>query len=807
MLTRLAVTTGFAGATLLPALVHSPGTNAFAARCPWMDRHKSADARAHELVAAMTLDQKIAELYGRGDFTHYGAANDIPAVPALCIPELVFNDAGAGVADAKPLTTAFPDAITQAASWDRSMQRRVGAAIGWEAWHKGIDVQLAPGVDIARNPLNGRNFEYAGEDPYLSSQTGVAQIKGIQSQHVVATVKHYALNSQETNRMTDSSDADKRTMQEIYLPAFEAAVRQGHVGSVMCSYNRVNGVYACQQPYLLNTVLKKQFGFTGWVMSDWGATHSTVAAANAGLDQEQNITKGTYFSAALKTAVQNHQVPMSRLNDMVLRLMRSLFRIGVFDDPPPTDPTALAASVNTAQEKAIALQAAESGAVLLKNSAGMLPLHGTAKRIAVIGDAAGPTGAQNFYQGGGSSKVPIAGPNPNVVTPVQGITVRALKAGDVVTYTDGRATADAIVAAKAADVAIVFVGDGNSEGTDRSSLAANDHVCTLVACTPSTGPSQDSIVSAVAKANPNTVVVLQTGGPVSMPWLSKVKGVFEMWYPGEQDGNAAAALLFGDVNPSGKLPYTFPKRISDDPIRSAKQWPGVDNSKGIPQSRYSERLLVGYRWYDAKHITPLFPFGFGLSYTTFHYSGLHLRPTSQGAIARFSVTNVGRRSGAEVSQLYVSDPRKAHEPPKQLKGYTKVVLAAGQTKTITLNLDKRSFSYWSTRRNGWTVAPGCYTVRVGDSSASLPLKTVISRSGVTCRTATTKRNAPTPATTQGRSVAAVHGLARTGLAMQIPALAVAMLATAFGLSRIRRRIDRGQNGGHGTGGQSSLGSG
>src|SRR3954466_7284350 len=287
---RLSVSAALVAAAVTPALVGAGGSAARAAQCPWMDRHKSPDVRAHELVKAMTLDQKIAELYGRGGLTYYGAANDIPAVPALCIPELVFNDAGAGVGDGMLGTTAFPDGITQAASWDPAMQRRVGAAIGWEARHKGINVQLAPGVDIARTPLNGRNFEYAGEDPYLSGQTGAAEIEGIQSQHVAATVKHSALNDQETNRMSDSSDADERTMEEIHLPAYQAAVKQGHAASVMCSYNRINGYYGCEQPYLLTKVLKKQFHFPGWVMSDWGATHSTVAAAKAGLDQEQNIS-------------------------------------------------------------------------------------------------------------------------------------------------------------------------------------------------------------------------------------------------------------------------------------------------------------------------------------------------------------------------------------------------------------------------------------------------------------------------------------------------------------------------------------
>src|SRR4051795_1720881 len=568
---RLSVSAALVAAAVTPALVGAGGSAARAAQCPWMDRHKSPDVRAHELVKAMTLDQKIAELYGRGDLTYYGAANDIPAVPALCIPELVFNDAGAGVGDAMVGTTAFPDGITQAASWDRAMQSRVGAAIGWEAWHKGIDVQLAPGVDIARSPLGGRNFEYAGEDPFLSGQTGAAEIEGIQSQHVAATVKHYALNDQETNRMTDSSVVDERTMQEIHLPAYETAVKQAHVASVMCSYNRINGAYACENAYLLNHVLKRQFGFPGWVMSDWGGTHSTVQAANNGLDQEQDIASGSHFSDALKTAVQQHKVPMSRVNDMVFRLMRSLFAVGVFDDPPPTYPLAEAAVVHTPQEQAVALEAAEGGAVLLKNARGALPIRGAGKRIAVIGHAAGPEGAQNFYQGGGSSKVPLFGPNANVVSPLQGMTARAEADGDVVTYADGRDVGDAAATAAAADVAVVFVGDGGSEGVDRSSLQPQDNTCSLFGCTPSTTP-QDQIVEQVASVNPNTIVVLQTGGPVTMPWLSKVRGVLETWDPGGREATAAAALLFGDVDPSGKLPYTFPKSLAQTPIQSPKQF-------------------------------------------------------------------------------------------------------------------------------------------------------------------------------------------------------------------------------------------
>jgi len=712
-------------AVLVPA---QSVAHAATSACPWMDATKSPDVRASELVSAMTLDQKVAELYGRGEAPAYGGANEIPAVAALCIPELIFNDAGAGVGDSQLNTTAFPDGIAQAASWDPAMQRRVGAAIGWEAWHKGVAVQLAPGVDIARNPLNGRNFEYAGEDPYLAGQTGAAVISGIQSQHVVATVKHYAANDQETNRMTDSSDVDERTMQEIDLPAFQAAVKAG-VGSVMCSYNRVNSVYACENPTLLNGYLKHQFAFPGWVMSDWSATHSTAPAANAGLDQEMNVTSGTYFNSALVTAVQNGQVPMSRIDDMVHRLMRELFAVGAFDNPPVPEPDGAAAIVDTPAEAAIAQQAAEGGTVLLKNNGNVLPLAGTGKKIAVIGDPAGPAGAQNAYQGGGSSKVPLAGVNPNVVTPAQGITTRGEANGDVVTYTSGDSIADATAASSSADVAIVFAADANTEGVDRSTLSLTNGSCEAFTSCTASPTSPDSIISAVAAANPNTIVVLQTGGPVTMPWLDSVKGVVETWYPGQEDGNAVASVLFGDVDPSGKLPITFPKSMTDTPIQSAAQWPGITqyNDSVGPHSIYSEGLLVGYRWYDAKGIQPLFPFGYGLSYTSFGYSALSVTATATGATVSFTVTNTGKRQGSEVAQVYVGAPAASGEPPKQLKGFQKVSLEPGASTRVTLSLDSRAFQQWSTSTHTWTTTHGTYTLMVGGSSATLPLKASIQK--------------------------------------------------------------------------------
>jgi beta-glucosidase len=362
-------------------------------------------------------------------------------------------------------------------------------------------------------------------------------------------------------------------------------------------------------------------------------------------------------------------------------------------------------------------------------------------------------------------------PNASVVSPLQGITTRAAQDGDVVTYADGSTTADAVVAATAADVAVVFVGDNVSEGSDRASLAPSLSPCTLLGCVPVSGPSQDALVSAVAAANPNTIVVLQTGGPVGMPWLAAVKGVLETWYPGEQDGNVAASLLFGDVNPSGKLPYTFPKKLTDTPIQSTSQYPGVD-VEGVPHSKYSEGLLVGYRWYDAKHIVPLFPFGFGLSYTSFRYSGLHIA----GTTVSFDVTNTGTRAGAEVAQLYMSTPAPAHEPPKQLKGYRKVMLQPGRTAHVSLSLDTRAFQYWRTATHSWQTATGCYPVRVGGSSASLPLTGVIGRGTVCGAAVAAPRPVTPPASKRG-------GLAATGLPAE---LALAALLLLSGAAAVRR---------------------
>ena len=724
---RIRLCGAIAAVAVLVAVAATAGP-ANAASCPWMNTSLSPNQRAQLLLGAMSLSDKIAMTYQQYPMDyHYGAAGYIPGNTSLCIPDLVFNDAGQGVGDAQTGTTAFPAPIAQAASWDPSLQYQFGAALGQEARDKGIDVQLAPGMETDRVPMNGRNWEYMGEDPFLAGQDAAAETAGIQSQHVIVTLKHYIANSQETNRMTDSSDVDQRTLEEIYAPQYDTAIHQGGAMGVMCSYNRINSVYSCENPNTLKGILDGQFGFTGFVVSDWGATHSTVASALNGLDIEMNVTPGTYYGPSLQTAVEDGQVAMSTLNDMVLRILRAMFTVGVFDHPPAAEPQAFAAPATTPDHVALAREVSEQGTVLLKNQDAILPLSRPGQTIAVLGPDAGQAGAEDEYNGEGSGHVPEAGIAP-VVSPLQGITQRAVGNGDKVLYADGSATADAVAAAKAADVAVVVAGDSESEGTDRSNLTLTGGICTLAGCTPQT-VDQNSLISQVAAANPNTIVVLDTGGPVLMPWLDQIKGLLEAWYPGQEDGNALAALLFGDADPSGHLTETFPASMSDLPIQSASQWPGVTESGDSvgPHSSYSEGLLVGYRWYQARGITPLFPFGFGLSYTSFRFSNLTVTSTSSGAVARFNVQNTGLRAGAEVAQASVGMPSSTGEPPNQLKGFQKVWLEPGQTKTVSITLPETSFAWWNTAGEQWVVTPGNYTVSVGDSSASLPLHATLSR--------------------------------------------------------------------------------
>jgi beta-glucosidase len=580
------------------------------------------------------------------------------------------------------------------------LARLYGVIIGKESRDLADGLLEGPDINIMRVPQNGRTFEAFGEDPYLVSQMAVNEIEGIQSQHVIAEAKHYDANNQETNRFRINEIIGERALHEIYLPAFKAAVQQAHVGAVMCAYNKVNGVYNCQNKLLLHQILKKDWGFNGFVTSDFGATHSTVRSAMAGLDLE--MPTGRYFSSALKTAVQSGRVPMSVINDKLIRRFRAMMELGVYDHPPTLHP------IPVKQDGRLAREIAEQCMVLLKNQGGLLPLDGSRLHsIALIG----PYAARAITGGGGSSHVvPLY-----TVDPLEGIQ-RRVGRGVKVSFNDGADVAAAAALAKSSDVAIVMVGDYETEGRDHPlSLQGN----------------QDSLVEAVAAANPHTVVVLKSGSAILMPWVKQVPAILEAWYPGEEDGNAVAALLFGDVDPSGKLPITFPKRLQDIPANTPEQYPGVN---GVVH--YSEGIFVGYRHYDADHIRPLFPFGFGLSYTTFRYKALSVSPktislserSSQTVSVDFHVTNTGQRAGAEVAELYVGFPQTSAvpEPPKQLKGFAKLQLQPGETGHVRLELNARDFSYWNTKDHRWAILPGVYKMMVGSSSRDILLRGQVS---------------------------------------------------------------------------------
>jgi beta-glucosidase len=700
-----------------------PGAASSSTACPWVGSATSPATKASQVVARLTLGEKVQLVSGAA--TSGPSAGVIKGVSRLCIPNLVLNDATAGLGNRQTGTTAFPDEIGQAATWDTSLQGSQGRALGLEAVAKGVNVVFGPGVNLARNPLNGRGFEYAGEDPVLAGKTAAALISGIQSQHVIATVKHVALNDQETNRTTVSSDVSERVAAELYLAPFEAAVRAG-VGAAMCAYNRVSSTYACQDKSLLDGVLKGRLGFSGFVVSDFQATHST-ASAKTGLDME--LPAARYYGAALTRAVQSGAVPLSRLNDMVKRVLTSMFRVGLVDHPPH----AAVATATTPTSISVATRVAQQGAVLLRNT-GVLPVASTVKKIAVIGDAASQDGAARASQGYGSAHVPQFGFADHVTSPLAAITARAARSGATVSYDDGSGTAKAVLAAATSDVAIVFVNDVNNEGLDRPDLKSHTGSCSTSGGSDCTYSSvdQDQLVQAVAAANPRTIVVLQSGGPVEMPWVNQVAGIVEAWLPGQVDGAALAPLLWGDVNFSGKLPVTFPVAQKDGPLKTAAQYPGVKDGKGVPHAVYSEGLLMGYRWYDAKKVTPLYPFGFGLSYTTFRYSRLRMVPASSGVTMQVTLTNTGSRAGAEVVQVYVSAPSSAGEPPKALAGYLKLTLKAGETRTVSVPVGNRSFAVWSTARHAWAPVSGCWVVRAGGGSASLPLIGKLSRGGKSC---------------------------------------------------------------------------
>ncbi|WP_435741602.1 glycoside hydrolase family 3 C-terminal domain-containing protein [Nocardioides sp. SYSU DS0663] len=741
LISGLASLLGLLGAALtaLPPLAPA-GAVADGPCAAWMDRSKSPSARADALVRAMDLDQKLHMVtFGNPPWvTYYGTAGHVTAIPELCVPDLVLSDAGSGVAGLQIATTVFPSGVAQASTWDPALQRRLGRAIGAEAHRKGINVMLAPGMNIARTPVLGRNFEYFGEDPYLASRTAVSVINGIQDNPVLADAKHYAVNNQETDRMTVDARVDERTMRDIYLPAFEASVKEANVGSVMCAYNRVNGPYACENRPLLTKILRRDWGFDGFVVSDWGAVHSTVPSVKAGLDLEMNVfdfpaqltpifgAGSRYYGAdSLKAALRDGKIKPSHINGMVRNIVRPMFEHGLFEDPvkPGLDPYLRDAT--TPEHLAVARDVAAEGTVMLKNRRDLLPIDETetgttgaaggagGRTIAVIGWAANPIGAANATSGGGSSHG--SGLPPRVVSPLEGIQRQARAHGDRVIYVEGSSGLDARLAASVADVVVVVATDGSTEGADRPDLGLRPSVCVAVFCS-AIPIEQEAMIEAAVEANPRTVVVLDVGGPVRMPWLDKAGAVLVPWYGGLEHGNALASVLYGEREPGGRLPQTFPRSEGQVPF-TQQQYPGRDG-----KAVYSEGLLVGYRWYDAKRERPLFPFGFGLGYTTFRYSDLSVRRAGKGASVSFRVRNTGDRVGSDVPQVYVAAPRRAGEPPRQLKGFEKVELQPGESTRVRITLDRRAFAQWDPRRDRWKVTPGRHGIAVGPHSRDLRLR-------------------------------------------------------------------------------------
>jgi len=726
----LAACGGGDGATATTAAGASPATTHEAAASQ-RGRGDAADRRARALVARMTQDEKLQLVRGHAicglGFSALGAGlmgpGFIPGVPRLGIPDLNITDGGAGIGDcssvsppfsprANPQATALPAPLALAATWDTELAYDYGALLATEARAQGFGMVLGGSIGLVRDPRLGRAFEYMGEDPVLSGKMVSPKIRGAQDGHVVMSLKHLAANQQETHRNDGNSVVDERTLRELYLLHFEMAVKDAEPGSVMCSYNKLNGDWACENDWLLNRVLKGEWGFKGWVQSDWGATHSTVKAANAGLDEEE--FSPTYFGAALKQAIEAGSVPQSRLDDMVLRKLRALIVAGVIDRPPVVKPIDFAAG------EAFAQKVAGRSAVLLKNSGGLLPLSPTA-RIAVIGKHADAA----MLSGGGSSAVLSPGApafvypsRPGQACPDQPgpgnwcevwvrssplDAIRAEAPGATVGFADGSDIAAAAALAASADVVVLMAHQWATEGADLATLTLRD--------------GQDALIAAVAAANPKTVVVLQTGNPVTMPWLGTVGAVVQNWYAGIRGAQALAQVLFGTVNPSGKLPLTFPARLADTPTL------GADLAAG--DVVYREKLQVGYRWYDAQGIEPLFAFGHGLSYAQFDYHGLKV--DRSGTQLSFTLRNRSGRAGAEVAQVYLDLPRSIGEPPKRLVAWKRVALKAGESRRVTLQIDRDRLAYWDTDRGAWKVAPGRYGVMVGASSRDIRLQHTLVR--------------------------------------------------------------------------------
>jgi beta-glucosidase len=696
---------------------------------PWMNANLSPDERAEMVLRQLTLDEKIALLHGNGmahaeqwqmpltNLTN-GGAGYVEGVPRLGIPPLYISDAAYGVRDSGAngrYATALPSDLGMASSWDPELAYNYGALIGREVRAQGFNYSLGGGMNLTREPRNGRTFEYLGEDPILAGTLGGNLLKGVQAQHVLGNVKHYAVNDQETGRDFVNAIISKRAMQESDLMTFHIALRISDAGAVMCSYNRVNGDHVCENSYLLRETLKHDWGFKGAVVSDWGGTHSTEKASAAGLDQEQPMAD--FYGPALRQAVQAGKVPMSEIDDHARRILRAEFASGIVDDPVKTS------VVDVEEGFEVAQHVEEQSIVLLKNEGKILPLDaGTVHTVAVIGGHAD----LGMISGGGSAQVDP--PGGNVIappgkrrttwqTPIWFPTspLKALHAAlpqAKVEFSSGEDRASAAALARNADVAIVFAYQWETEDRDLPNLSLPDN--------------QDALIAEVAAANRRTIVVLETGGPVTMPWIDNVAGVVEAWYAGSRGHLAVARVLLGEVNPTGKLAVTFPRSEGDLPHPTIPPIPSESAAAKLEYSvHYDEGLKVGYKWYDAENKPVLFPFGYGLSYTTYQYSALETTPGGNArakTTLRFAIKNTGDRAGAEIAEVYVTLPASAEEPPRRLVGWTKVQLNAGESRNVTVEIDPTYLQVFDEQANAWKLVPGDYVFAVGGSSRDLPLK-------------------------------------------------------------------------------------
>ena len=707
---------------------------------PWSNASLTPDERANMVIKEMTLDEKITLLHGTGmeglgpmsplSSGSNGGAGYVVGIPRLGIPGIQMSDAAYGVRSSGKngrYSTALPCNLAAAASWNPHAAYEYGALIGRELRAQGYNMSLGGGVDLTREPRNGRNFEYLGEDPILAGTLVGELIKGTQDQHVLGDIKHYALNDQESGRNAVNVNIDERSMRETDLLAFQIGIRDGVPAGVMCSYNRVNGDYACENKHLLTDILENDWKFPNFILSDWGATHSIEKASAAGLDHEE--PNEYFYGDAMKKAVESGQVPMGQVDEHVHRILRAMFATGVIDDPPQKS------VVDVREGFAVAKHIAEESMVLLKNEDRQLPLNAAAvKSIALIGGHADI----GMLSGGGSAQVDPPGGNVIMppgqrqtiwgkpdwfpTSPMKAIEAKAPNAK--VEFNDGSDPAAAAALAKNADVAIVFAWRWESEGRDAPNMSLPE--------------GQDDLIAQVAAANPHTIVVLETGNPVTMPWVDHVSAILEAWFAGSSGDKALANILFGDVNPGGKLPITFPKSEADLPHLSIVRPPpnnegppGPNHWKhvleGLPvfQTNYDEGLKVGYKWYDAEKKPVLFPFGYGLSYTTFAYSDLRVTPGDHVSVS-FTVKNTGERAGTEIAEVYAGLPSSTGEPPKRLVGWSRVELDPGQSKEVRVDIEPLFLSVFDTKSNGWQRVAGEYTFMAGGSSQSLPLQASVS---------------------------------------------------------------------------------